>query len=282
MGITDPRILLEEVPRERAGDAVLGEHLSVSQIKTFQRCPEQWRQRYVLGIKTPPGIALIQGRADHAAHELNFQQKIQTGADLPLPDVEDAFSTELDKRYRSELDEWGAVSGLGEEKGKKYGDVKDTGIRMVRTYHRLVSPTVKPIAVELELRVEVPGCPVPLLGYVDVVTDASAIERKTAARASFDNSWRAQALIYAHVLKRPVDIHVVTKAKETKVIHGEWIVEPTPVASAAIAQLIAHTATQIHDMAERFGLDRPWPGRITDSDACSWCGYRPRCHWWQV
>lgn len=281
MGITAPAALLGEVPRERTGHPILGEHLSPSQIKTFQRCPEQWRQRYILGIKTAPGIALIHGDADHTAHEVNFRQKIASREDLPVADVTDAFSDALETRVALELEEWGEVDGVGDGKAK-LGEIKDVGVRMVRAYHQFASPQIQPTHVELAISLTNTAIPVPVIGYIDVVTADLGIERKTSARASFDQSWRAQSLFYAAWLKRPVDIHVTTKAKATRVITGEWTVEATPAAIDGILELYAAVAHQIIDTAERFGLDQPWPGRITDRDACGWCGYRPRCRWWRV
>ena len=62
----------------------LPQHFSPSQIKLARKCLEQFRQRYVLGIRTPPAAALVWGTADHKAQERNYAQKIESLEDLPM------------------------------------------------------------------------------------------------------------------------------------------------------------------------------------------------------
>src|SRR4051812_9430507 len=63
------------------------DHVSASFFGMGFRCPEQSRQRYVLGKKERPAEAPVMGTAVHAALELNFLQKIDTHVDLELVDL---------------------------------------------------------------------------------------------------------------------------------------------------------------------------------------------------
>ena len=44
-------------------------HLSASQLSMMARCPVQWEFRYAKGIKSPPGVALLVGKATHVSVE---------------------------------------------------------------------------------------------------------------------------------------------------------------------------------------------------------------------
>src|SRR5262252_8166240 len=66
-------------------------HMSASSIDMARRCPEQWRNRYILKRKERPAEAPVMGTAVHAALERNFAQKIDTHVDLGLVDLLDWY-----------------------------------------------------------------------------------------------------------------------------------------------------------------------------------------------
>jgi hypothetical protein len=67
---------MEEFLRDASGHELTlpVDHLSATQISMLNSCPEQYRQRYVLGKKERPGAALIVGGAFHEAIEDDFLQ----------------------------------------------------------------------------------------------------------------------------------------------------------------------------------------------------------------
>lgn len=256
-------------------------HLSATQVTMWQRCREQWRRRYVLGERERPGAALVVGGADHAAHEVNFRQKIDSHQDLPVNEVEEAFASAFDERVaecggEAEV-EWG---------GDKPGALKDAGVQLVAAYHRQASPAVQPTAVEREFELMLPGVPVPFVGRTDVETAGPAIERKTAKRAAktIDPKWRVQGLAYQAVTRRQVDWHVSVKTKTPQVWTPaeapDLSLPYVPGAVKAAELLLANTARDMVSCWETFGPDEPWPGALTHPWACGFCGFKSSCAWW--
>lgn len=153
------------------------EKISPSRIRTFMRCPMQFRYSYVEGLKIPPPSALTVGSSFHSGMGHNYKQKIQTHKDLPLDDVLDVYSTEFDER--SHITRW----HKNEDKGK----VKDAGAGAVRVYHQEVAPVLQPIDVEQQFQVMMTqgGKLLPwfIEGYVDLIDENGVIaEAKTTAK----------------------------------------------------------------------------------------------------
>jgi hypothetical protein len=259
----------------------LPDHLSASQLNMFSRCPEQYRRRYVLGEKERPAAALVWGSADHYAHEQNFAQKILSGEDIPGDDVKLAFAEGFDRAVdrsggEGEVD-WGQ---------DKPGEMKDRGAALVGVYHKQVSPRIQPTAVETKFKVDLPGVPVPVIGYVDVSTAATAIERKTAGRAEKKPKpdWRIQGLLYQAVGGKPVEWHVSVKTKTPAV----WTPLEAPDLQLALNSVtVGATKGLVRTIAQgllaywtTYGPDEPWPGAVTHPWACDFCGFRPTCAWW--
>lgn len=259
----------------------LGDHLSASRLTMFQRCPEQYRRRYVLGQKEKPGAALVWGSADHYAHEQNFKQKVRSGEDIPEADVRLAFAEGFDRAVERNGGEAEVVWG-----DEKPGALKDAGTELVAVYHRVVSPRVQPVAVEEKFCVWLENVLVPVIGYVDVQTATRAIERKTAraAQRSPKPDWRIQGLLYQAVHDADVEWHVSVKTKTPAVYTaGEEPALRLPVNRSTVEatkQLVSTLTRAMVAYWRMYGPEEPWPGAITHPWACSFCGYRPTCRWW--
>jgi hypothetical protein len=257
----------------------LPDHLSASQMTMFQRCPEQFRRRYVLGHRERPAAAMVWGSADHYAHEQNFTQKIHSGEDITEADVKVAFAEGFDRA----IDRAGGDVDWGDEKP---GDLKDKGVELVGVYHRQVSPSIQPTAVEAKFSVQVPGVPVPVIGFVDVETEPVAIERKTAkAKVSEAKpDWLIAGLLYQAVTEKPVDWHVSVKTKTpavyTPVDAGKLRLEFHAAAVGRAERIVKSVARTLAAYYAEFGPDEPWTGAITHPWACGFCGFKPTCYWW--
>jgi hypothetical protein len=255
------------------------QHLSATQLAMFSRCPEQWRQRYLLGKRERPGAALIWGGADHKAHEHNFRQKIQTHEDLPEKEVCEAFANAWD----TAVQESGGFAEIewGDEKPSA---MKDKGVELAAQYHALVSPLVQPVDVEKRIDHWVDGVEIPVIGYIDVETERSGIERKTSKRRMTKPKpdWEIQRLIYQQELGKPIELHICVKTGEviTSRTDNAGALRLEPKGGNPVDRLIQALAGQMADLYTRYGPDDPWPGAITHPWACSWCGFRPSCAWW--
>src|SRR3982751_1709051 len=81
--------------------------LSVSSIRTFKKCPERWRRRYLEGEYEPVSPAAIAGGGGGRAEAEHFQCQIDRGRGLLVSDVLDVFSDEWDARVEEEADKGG-------------------------------------------------------------------------------------------------------------------------------------------------------------------------------
>jgi len=115
----------------------------------FFGCPAAYYQRYILGRKVPPGIALHMGTGLHAAADVNFTQKMATREDLPRDVFEDAAEQEFNRRLKDE-----GVLLSKEDAGRAtlyLEECKVKTIQMAGVLHDDVAPDVQPIAVERDI-----------------------------------------------------------------------------------------------------------------------------------
>lgn len=273
---------LDELLPRPAWPSVLRDHLSASSISTFARCPEQFRRRYLQGEKERPAAAMVWGSADHAAHELNFRQKIDTHEDLGEDDVTLAFAEAFDRSVERE----GGATEI-DWREEKPGAVKDKGVALVGHYHRKVSPSVQPLAVEKNIRHRVSGIPVPVVGRVDVVTEEAVIERKTAARVMREPQphWLLQGRIYQAATGKPAVWHISTKTKlpavYTPAQEPGLLLGLDPKMIDATEERVRRIVAVLLHLCATFGPDEPWPSSAPDYGwACGFCGFRPTCAWW--
>lgn len=153
------------------------EHLSFSSISTFLKCPRMFAYSYCEQLRRPPGVALIKGSAVDVAASANLTQKIDSHEDLHTDNVqemaEDAFRTKVDQEGgRDEID-W-----AGTNQAKALDSAMSlTGLHM--THH---APLIQPIAVQLELRRELPTGR-EFMGFIDYIKDDGTVgDIKTGSR----------------------------------------------------------------------------------------------------
>lgn len=150
-------------------------YLSPSQIDMYLRCPMQYKHRYVDGIVSPPGIALVEGSSHHEALALNNQNKIKTGDDLGEGEVVDAFAASFEKR-KVEIEDW---------EGEDVDTVVGRGRKMIKAYMSDFAGSFRPVKQEFDVSAKV--------GDVEVrgITDASGavkerptiVDYKTVSRS---------------------------------------------------------------------------------------------------
>lgn len=265
-------------------------HLSATGLKTAMRCAEQYRRVYVKGQRKAPSLAMISGRADHKAIETSMVQKIETNIDLPVNQVMAEYLGRLEEEVE-------AVGGIKELEDKPdvrvYDHVRKVGEIGVGQYHRLVSPRVNPIAVEENFEVQVPGVPVPIVGYLDLVAFAGKdgalriIDRKTSKRAPWQIApdWRFQASMYQLHRPLPHDWHVTVTSSRSVTVDviaddPRFTLDTQP--GHVTEKLVGGIAAQIGFLYQRYGPDEVWPATgVTHPFACGYCGFRPECWAWE-
>lgn len=137
-------------------DVLSKDHISFSQFNMFLRCQMQYYWRYVQGRKERPKLDLIRGKSGHGTLEKNALHKISTqsednplGIDLSTEEILDIFSTDFDKQVeemeKEDLDP-------GEDPGRD----KDATVEVLRSFRGSIAPSIKPLAVELPFRTEIP------------------------------------------------------------------------------------------------------------------------------
>lgn len=262
------------------------QHFSASSIRMLRICPEQYRQRYILGRKERPGEALTLGSAVHAAVGFSHQQKIESHEDLPVPQVVEYFH---DKAWPTAVEKDGGVDEIRWD--KKPEEVRRDGERVTQAYHSVVSPRVQPIAVERRIEIVIPGVPVPFIGYVDWEEELNVDDVKTGKQVQRkpDANWRFQGTLYTYALQKPTHFHSVSRAKTPSIAtpkeSPDMIVSPHEAQREHVEKVLRDFAAQVEWYFLRFGPDEPWPTTGTFMDykggpACNFCGFRKFCVAW--
>jgi hypothetical protein len=135
-----------------------------SRIKALQQCEAKAYFQFIEKIKVPNTSALMLGSAiDHTVNK-NYEHKIKTERDYRLDYVTDIFSDEFNK-LRKET-EFG--------KKEKPGELKDLGVKMVKSYHSTIAPKVKPKTVQRVITVDFPELGFSFQGTIDREDGAKA------------------------------------------------------------------------------------------------------------
>lgn len=262
---------------ELAWPEILPDHLSPSSLKLWMRCRESWRRKYLDHATEPSSHYFVWGAAHNfALVETNYAQKITSGVDLPLEDVKLAFAEGMDRKIAKDGEvDWGKTSA---------GEVKDGGVALVAAYHTLISPSVQPIAVEEHFTLDVPGVPVPLTGYLDVLTADRTLELKTAAKRELAPADVFQGRVYQLARPATVDFHIATKTKVpaiyTMADYDEFGIPLTDAGQELTARMVRNLVTDILATLATYGPEATWPGAFAVRSTCNLCGHRSTCDWW--
>lgn len=265
------------------------DHISASSIKMAVRCEEQWRQRYVLGRKEAPNLAMLAGFADHAAVELDMTQKIITDENLPVSEVQGAFLQTLERR----VDELGGINEVRvkdadtpQAKTRVYDDVRARGQNLVGVYSRYTSPLISPISVEEEFSLDVADLPVKVVGRLDLVANMlldevgpRIIDRKRRARGTrkIEPEWWLQARVYQLARDLPHEWHISVDTSKPYVLSGEELTVQ-PKTRSLTERMLHQVVAKIGFLYQRYGPDEPWPATgMMHPWACGYCGFRPDC-----
>lgn len=128
-----------------ANDAPLA--INQSKLAMFQKCPEQYRRRYVENDIVPPPFAFIRGTAVHKGAEHNFSQKVESFVDLPRGEIIDKAVTTAQEKIANE----GIALAEGETREVVINEGEKQIVRLAGLYADEVAPSYQPIAVEQKI-----------------------------------------------------------------------------------------------------------------------------------
>jgi len=148
--------------------------IHVSHVDMYQRCPLQFKFRYLEGLKRPPGAALTLGSSVDAAVTHNLSQKIKTKIDLPLNEVLDAFETE-----------WNKLKDDTDFNDSTEGTEKDIGVRLTKLHHLQAAPKINPKLVQWHFQLD-SGRNYEVGGTTDLIEEDDSVEDTKTSRKAYD------------------------------------------------------------------------------------------------
>lgn len=194
--------------------------LSVTQVTMYMKCPAQYEQRYVLGKKDPPGIALVEGSSNHAALEFQNAYQIVHGEPARLKKVLEHFGDDLSTRAKEVPNvEW-----------RRAGETRDSvfhrGVGLLTTYMKTTVKEFKPVAAEQGFDILVQG--VPFQGFIDLAEDGALWDYKVVSKSSFskykrgiDHDFQLTAYAYATGITRVGFVPLVKDSGEIHVLRSK-------------------------------------------------------------
>ncbi len=246
------------------------DHLSVSQINTFLRCGKQWEYRYVYGLKIPPKGLMVVGSCYHQGLASGFQHKLNTGENPILELVLDAYDSKW-ANIRAEhrlLDEGETLPFDTIEWEGNPGELKDTGIELLKLYQISVALKLTPETVEERQTLDVDG--VQLVLIPDLITDSKIIDHKVKAKRFSQDELNQdlQSTCYFLKNKKPFEFHIALRQVKPAIeIMGT---ERTEKDTNFFTELVSKVWKSIQT-----GVFVPRPVGYQCSER--WCGYWKIC-----
>ena len=166
------------------------DHLSYSSISTYMLCPRAWRYHYVDKVETPTAAALVMGSAFHSAVEGYIAAKANGENPAALVTFwPGAWAKQLEAPCNADIDYGDETPESLDATGKRMLKNKD----VVAVIDSITPMTGRPFMawkgestgpmIERKVTLSVPGVPVPVIGYIDIVADDGVpIDLKTAGR----------------------------------------------------------------------------------------------------
>lgn len=236
------------------------DHLSASSVNKFLRCPRQFQEDYIRGVKGPSSSAILIGSAAHAALALMMK-----GEDWDWEEI------------------WYSLIAEAEEDGPiLWKDSPEVSKRVAETmvyhYYQTIGRFLDVEETELEFSVSVPGVPIPVIGFIDLVTKPVGIDYKTTGYFSrnirLNKEWVLAQGIYQLAHGKPSEIHVITRAKTDPVVIPDSTEHPLYIGlldREKIERIIQDTYWQMDNFYRVFGYDTDWPGAPTHEWASKYC-----------
>jgi len=234
------------------------------------RCPRQWQDRYVHKREGGSSEALLLGGYVHLmlSHALKGETiDAKNALDMVLIEQGGAANIVTKPRYPLDL---AKVEGLG--------------LKMVYDYYETIGKWLEVEDTEIEVKIEVPGVDIPVVGFIDFTTPDRIVDVKTTGyfnpkQVRLNPEWKFQANVYQLHQDKPAEFHVITRAKSDSIRVPTSINDPLyvyPPDRASTERQVAQVYSQIKHCWETWGDAEPWPGGVTHEWAGKYCGV-PNC-----
>lgn len=255
--ITDAR------PGEPKDDKKLPKgYLSFSAVEMYLKCGQQFKFRYVDGVRSPPSVAMVEGSSHHSWLQTNNNLQKEEKQIIGAEDAMDIFMTAW-KKQSKDVDR--------RERIRDEKDVFTRAPKLIGAYIKRLAPKMRPVAVEKRFRISIGG--VPFVGFIDVVDKIKgALDYKTTSKKKTAGQARnsLQLSSYARVLgTHDVGFISLVKAKTPTVD-----LVTTKLASKDV-QWADEIAASTADAIKRGAFPKTSP----DNWWCSekFCGYWHQC-----
>jgi hypothetical protein len=151
------------------------DYFSPTQDGMYRRCGEQYRQRYVEGIKVPPAGSMLMGGGVHSGAAARNLERMNHDTEMPRRDVIDFAVSAYDER----LDDEG-IELRGDEatRGRNavVGDYRDQTATLAGGFSELVAPQIMhPVAVEEKIELDVEKLGIKFVGILDVAQESNRV-----------------------------------------------------------------------------------------------------------
>jgi len=154
------------------------DYLSYSSVSTYLLCPKSWQFRYIDKVAVPTSPNLIFGSAVHAAIEQYVVANIAGNVGESAAEI---FAADWPERIGREQVAWGTEDAASLA---ATGTALLNAPEVVATIDSLV-PLLwhDRLAIEEKVTLRVPGLPIPVIGYIDLIAqDGVPCDLKTASR----------------------------------------------------------------------------------------------------
>jgi len=276
-------------------------HYSPSQVNTWLKCNAAWGWRYVHKLITPPGAALVVGKAVHVPAEAWHTRGLALGNEwaldaaitaLPVEEAESIAADAFDRFALGKDDKYPdgpPVDWTAQE--EKQGEAKDRAVRMGRRYVEIVGPsTGRPLACEEKTEVAPDGRDWTLTTILDAVTEGDGgivTLRDTKSSGKSPSGAKDGNIIVPSDHRRQLAAYRYAWRTKTganpdqTAIDYLWAGKRDTSSATAPADVGDHDEAMLFkildamDKAIRAGMF----ARNPDSWSCNskWCGYHDRC-----
>lgn len=252
-------------------------HLSHSSIRTYLRCPEKWRRRYIDLEYEPSNANLVIGKCVGAGISGGYIEKINQEPEYGEAMLDIASDTFEDVTKNEEID-W-------QEDAPEAA--KDSIIRCVGRYYEDVATRFTPATVEEGFEIGFPEADWIVKGFIDITGEAAGVSAdlhdvKTVSKADNTLDSDVQATLYV--------ASYYVRDESLPIFAWHQIKKPTARNAPEVRLLTtSRTATQVTNYLERIAqvareIDwrvqtGNWQGAVPGTWWCSqkFCGYWDSC-----